>query len=74
MRIRHPLLRRLAWNPLIVFLPFAYLSYTAYALGFPILRTVGAGFVAMWFGLSVFDAATEHRLLNWLYDGTTEDG
>jgi hypothetical protein len=64
---RHPFLRRLSWNPLIVAVPLVYLGYTAYRGGFPAGRTAGAGFVALWFGLSVFDALSRHRLLDWLY-------
>ena len=67
MRISHPLHRRLLWNPFLVAIPLAYLAYTAYALGFPIFRTVGAGFVAFWFALSVCDMVTGHRLLDWMY-------
>lgn len=64
---RHPFLRRLNWNPLVVAIPLAYLGYTTYQLGFPFGRTAGAAFVALWFGLSVFDALSGHRLLDWLY-------
>jgi hypothetical protein len=55
MQTRHPFLRRLAWNPFNVAVPFAYLAYTTYLLGFPVARTLGAAFVGLWFGLSVLD-------------------
>jgi hypothetical protein len=67
MKPRHPFLRRVGWNPAIVAMPFAYLAYTTYLAGFPVPRTIGAAFVGLWFGLSVFDFATRHRLLDWLY-------
>lgn len=74
MRSPHPFLRRLAWNPLIVAVPLAYLGYTAYLSGFPVGRTAGAAFVALWFGLSAFDALSGHRLLDWLYSDENETG
>jgi hypothetical protein len=55
------------WNPLVVAVPLAYLGCTASQGGFPAGRTAAAGFVALWFGLSVFDAISGHRLLDWLY-------
>ena len=67
MRVRHPFLRRLKWNPLVVAFPFTYLAYTAYLLGFPAARTAGAAFVGFWFGLSAYDAVSRHRWLDWLY-------
>ena len=72
MRIRHPLTRRLQWNPLLVAVPFIYLAYTAYLAGFPAGRTAGAAFVGLWFGLSVFDLASGHRWLDWLYSDEVE--
>ena len=67
MRVRHPLTRRLLWNPLIAGVLLAYLGYTAYLSGCPAGRTAGAGFVGLWFGLSAFDATSGHRWLDWLY-------
>ncbi len=64
--MRHPFLRRLAWNPLLVAVFLAYLGYSAYLHGFPVGRTAGAAFVALWFGLSVYDTVTRHRFLDWL--------
>ncbi len=64
LRIRHPFLRRLLWNPLVVGIPLAYFGYTAYLRDFPVGRTAGAGFVALWFGLSLFDAVSGHRWLD----------
>ena len=72
MRVLHPLLRRLQWNPFVVAAPLAFLGYTAYLNGFPIGRTTGAVFVALWFGLSAFDMASGHRWLDWLYSDETE--
>ena len=72
MRVRHPLTRRLLWNPLVVAVLLAYLGYTAYLSGFPAGRTAGAAFVGLWFGLSAFDAASGHRWLDWLYSGAAE--
>ena len=77
MRIRHPFFRRLHWSPFVVAFPLAYLACTAYLGGFPVGRTAGAGFVALWFALSVYDAVTGHRLLDWLYceaSAAPEDG
>ena len=71
MRIRHSFFRRLQWNPLVVAIPLAFLSYTAYLHSFSLGRTAGAAFVAFWFGLSVYDALSGHRLLDWLY---SDDG
>ncbi len=64
---RHPLGRRLLWHPLVVACPLAFLAYTAYLVGFPAGRTAGAGVVGLWFGLSAFDLASGHRLLDGLY-------
>lgn len=72
MRARHPILRRLQWNPLLVVIPLAYLGCTAYLAGFPLWRTAAAVFVGLWFGLSVFDAASGHRWLDWLYSEEAE--
>jgi len=72
MKTRHAFLRRLSWNPAVVAVPFAYLAYTTYLLGFPIARTLGAAFVGLWFGLSVFDLVTGHRLLDWLHSDEEE--
>jgi hypothetical protein len=72
LRVRHPLTRRLLWNPLVVAGPFAYLAYTAYLGGFPVGRTAGAAFVGLWFGLAVFDMASGHRWLDWLYSKESE--
>jgi hypothetical protein len=70
--VRHPLTRRLLWNPLVVAIPLAYLGYTAYLAGFPAGRTAGATFVGLWFGLSAFDAVSGHRWLDWLYSDEAE--
>lgn len=67
LRIQHPFLLRLVWNPLVVAVPFAYLAYMTYLLGFPIARSVGTAVVGLWFGLSVCDMITGHRVLDWLY-------
>jgi hypothetical protein len=72
LRVRHPLLRRLQWNPLLVAVPFAYLAYTAHLGGYPAGRTAGAAFVGLWFGLSAFDAVSGHRWLDWLYSEEAE--
>lgn len=72
MRVRHPLLRRLQWHPVLVAVPLAYLGYTAYLAGFPLGRTAGAAFVAFWFALSAFDLASGHRWLDWLYSEEAE--
>jgi hypothetical protein len=62
----------LLWNPLVVAVPLTYLGYTAYIGGFPLGRTAGAVFVGLWFGLSAFDTASGHRLLDWLYSDEAE--
>lgn len=67
MRVRHPFTHRLAWNPLIVSILFAYLLYTTTQRDFPIGRVIGLGIVGLWLVLSLFDVLTKHRLLNWLY-------
>jgi hypothetical protein len=72
MPSRHPLQLRLTWNPLVVAVPLAFLGYTAYLADFPTWRTAGAAFVALWFGLSVYDALSGHRLLDWLYPDENE--
>jgi hypothetical protein len=64
---KHSFLRRLNWNPIVVAVPFAYLVYTTVLAGFPLARTAGAAFVTLWFGLSVYDSLSHHRLLDWLY-------
>lgn len=76
MRLHHPFFRRLSWNPFVVAVLFGYLAYTAYVAGFPVGRTLGAGFVGFWFALSVFDLISGHRLLDWMYasdEVTSED-
>jgi hypothetical protein len=67
LRNKHPLIRRLQWNPIVVAVPLVYLGYSAYLQGFPLWRTSGAAFVGLWFGLSAFDMASGHRLLDWIY-------
>lgn len=71
-QVRHPFTRRLLWNPLVVAVPLAYLGYTAYLSGLPTVRTAGAAFVGLWFALSVFDAVSGHRWLDWLYSDEAE--
>jgi hypothetical protein len=65
--MRHPLLRRLAWNPIVAAVPLARLWGNSYDSGFPIVRTAGAAFVGLWFALAVYDTLTNHRLLDYLY-------
>ena len=66
-KIRHPFIRLLMWHPLFAAIPLAYVSFTAYKLGFPTIRTAGALIIALWFVLSVIDLCTSHRLLDAMY-------
>ncbi len=70
-RMRHPFLRRLMWNPLLVAIPLAYSVTATYLNGFPVWRIAVVGSVALWFGLSAYDWITGHRWLDWVY---SEDG
>src|SRR5271166_5968755 len=70
---RHRLIRRLNWNPFVVAVPLAYLAYSAYTSGFPLWRTAAASVVGLWFGMSVFDWVSKHRLLDWMYPDVATD-
>ena len=64
---RHPLLRRLSCNPLLVAVLFAYLAYRTYAKGVGFLRLAGLGTIGLWLVLSVYDWFTSHSLLDAWY-------
>jgi hypothetical protein len=66
---RHPLARRLLWNPGFVALPTAYFVHRVWQDGFASARAAGLVTGMSWFALSVFDLITKHRFLDWLYDG-----
>jgi hypothetical protein len=72
LRVRHPFLRRLAWNPLVVGVLFVYMWCTAYFAEFPLWRTAGTAFIGFWFGLSAHDTVSGHRWLDWLYSDEAE--
>jgi hypothetical protein len=55
-----------------VAIPLVYLCYTAYLKDFSIRRSAGAVLVAVWFAMSVYDAASGHRLLDGLYPDSVE--
>lgn len=67
MRHRHPFLRRLGWHPLVAGGCFGLMLYRAYLGRSGPAFYAGLTFIGLWFGPSVFDAATGHRLLNWLH-------
>jgi uncharacterized protein YegJ (DUF2314 family) len=64
---RHPLLRRLSWNPLLVVIPFAYMAYRVYMGQTGVIDVIGLGVIGLWFGLSVYDLTTSHKWLDTLY-------
>ena len=67
MKRQHSFRHRVSWDPQWVGCALALVIFTAYLDEFPLWSIVGVAFVALWFGLSVYDAATSHRLLDWLY-------
>ncbi|MFO0851596.1 MAG: hypothetical protein U0871_24000 [Gemmataceae bacterium] len=64
---RHPLYRRVIWNPLVVAVPFAYLMYRTWQGDPGPAGWAGVAFIGLWFALSVYDALTSHRWLDILY-------
>ena len=65
--MKHPLSRRLLWNPFLLILPIASLGYSLFTHEFSVVRTTGFAIVGLWFAMSVADSLTNHRLLDWLY-------
>lgn len=64
---RHRLYRRIAWHPLVSGLFAAHSAWSLYASDATVFRVAGLCLTLFWFGLSLFDALTRHKFLNWLY-------
>lgn len=67
MTRRHPLYRRVIWNPWVVAVPLAYLLYRTWQGDPGSAGWAGVAFIGLWFVLAMFDGITGHRWLDWLY-------
>src|SRR5579864_5818377 len=69
---RHPLLRRLSWNPLLVTVLFADVAYRIHARGVGVFNLAALGVIGLWLVLSVYDWFTSHSLLDaWYSDNAS---
>ena len=65
--MKHPLWRRLLWHPAVALIPFISFGMRL-ADGVWTFRAIaGSIVVSIWFLLAVWDLATRHSVLDWLY-------
>lgn len=66
-RSRHPLMRRINWNPFVVAPILGFMIYRICMGRTGIIDYTGAAFIGLWFALAAVDLATGHRFLDSLY-------
>ena len=73
MKQQHPTFRKLSWHPLVVAIPLAILVYSFYRHGFSFIWMIAWVIICIWFLMSVYNLATKHQLLDWMYSDDEED-
>lgn len=55
------------WIPFLVAIPVSCTLYSTYHRDFPTSRILGSCFMLLWFGMSLWDFMSGHKLLDWMY-------
>ena len=64
---------KLSWNPFIVAIPFTYMVCSAIINEPTKLRIFSVCWVTLWFGLSLYNKATNNKFLDFLYFDEEEE-